>query len=221
MIPTVSIPTDRFILAVDTSGGTLSVSLLDGADVLERASSELRAGAVLHDLVGEILARRRLRFADLALLAVARGPGSFTGLRVGLAAAAGLAIASGLPAVGIETSRAAALASGRTGLVAVLLEGGPGRLYGASYDVGTRHAAIVEAPLDLSLEEGCRLARRARFAVVRGHPREEAMLLAAGCVPVEGPIAEFVGMLARDTEPCPRTLEALYLRVPALRTSSP
>lgn len=217
MILPVSHSTCRHLLAVDTSGGCLSVALLEGDDVVAEASSERRAGAALHELMREILARGGLRAPDLGRLGVARGPGSFTGLRVGLAAVAGLSLAAGIPAVGIETTRAVALASGATGRVAVVLEGGQGRLFAGLHQASSRAVATVEGPLDLSMDEACRLACSADRAILRGHPPGESRLLEAGCVAFDGPIAAAVGRLARASEPDPGTIEALYARLPAIR----
>ena len=73
------------------------------AEAMERGQAE-----TLLPMIAAVLAAARLRFSDLDLIAVTVGPGSFTGLRIGIAAARGLALASGLPCTGIGSFDAVA-----------------------------------------------------------------------------------------------------------------
>jgi tRNA threonylcarbamoyladenosine biosynthesis protein TsaB len=98
------------LLAFDTAQGALSAAVCDGGEV-RAAAFELRTrghAEELMPLLERLLAEARLGFADLDALAVTVGPGTFTGLRVGLAAARGLAIARSLPLVGVTTLEAVA-----------------------------------------------------------------------------------------------------------------
>jgi tRNA threonylcarbamoyladenosine biosynthesis protein TsaB len=86
-----------------------------------------RHGASLLEQIDEVLAAVGVSSADLAVLAVGSGPGSFTGLRVGLATAKTLAYSLGLRLVGVRSSdalRRAAIAAGATPDVAVVLRAG-------------------------------------------------------------------------------------------------
>lgn len=91
-------------LAVDTATRGMSVSVFrSGEPVVTRVCDDMRDQAKsLLPVVMEALAVAELGFADLDALAAATGPGSFTGIRVGLAAMQGIALASGLPLAGFD-----------------------------------------------------------------------------------------------------------------------
>lgn len=95
------------VLAIDTALEACSVAVLDTAhaEVRVRESLPMQRGhaEALMPLVARVLQRAQLDFADLDRIAVTTGPGSFTGLRVGIAAARGIALAAGKPAVGLST----------------------------------------------------------------------------------------------------------------------
>lgn len=93
------------LLAVDTSTRTTGLALFDGKEVLVEFTwiSQDYHTIELAPAIAEAFAKARITHADLAALAVARGPGSFTGLRIGLALAKGLALARHIPIVGIPT----------------------------------------------------------------------------------------------------------------------
>src|SRR5687767_15084591 len=100
------------VLALDTSGPRASAALFQGGEPVQVEGAEgARAGSVVHGLVDRLLAEAGLGPRGLGRLAVVRGPGSFTGLRVGLAAIRGLSAATGVRALGLETTRAIALAA--------------------------------------------------------------------------------------------------------------
>lgn len=93
------------LLAIDTATRTLSLALHDGDQVLAELSWQ---SANFHTVeltqsIANTLGHARVTPADLAAIAVAIGPGSFTGLRIGLAVAKGLSLAHKIPLVGIPT----------------------------------------------------------------------------------------------------------------------
>src|SRR5579884_2483839 len=95
------------VLAIDTALEACSAAILD-TDRTDGATSRsvpmTRGHAeALMPLIAAVMAEARMEFADLDRVAVTIGPGSFTGLRVGIAAARGIALAAGKPAVGITT----------------------------------------------------------------------------------------------------------------------
>lgn len=124
------------LLAIDTSTKTLGIALFDGA--------EIRAECVWHAQghhtrslapeIGLMLRRTGVSRSDLQALGIALGPGSFTGLRIGLAFAKGLAANGGLPMAGIPTLDilAAAQPKMKSPLFAAI-EAGRGRIAGGWY----------------------------------------------------------------------------------------
>jgi len=93
------------LLALDTSTSWASVGLYDGTAVLaeETWHAQRRHGDELFPTIERILARTRTTLANVDRIAVATGPGSFTGLRVAIAAAQGIARGSGAALVGVST----------------------------------------------------------------------------------------------------------------------
>jgi tRNA threonylcarbamoyl adenosine modification protein YeaZ len=103
------------ILAFDTATDRATTALVDDGEVLgERVT---RASALLED-VDALLRQAGAHPRDVDALALGTGPGSFTGIRIGLAAARGLALALGVPAAGVSTLDA--LAAGAPGATPVI-----------------------------------------------------------------------------------------------------
>ena len=99
------------ILAIDTAAGACSAAVWSDGAVHQRLVELSRGHAeTLLPLLLATMADAGCTFPDLDLLAVTVGPGAFTGLRVGLAAARGLALAARLPCVGVTTLAAVAAA---------------------------------------------------------------------------------------------------------------
>lgn len=98
------------ILAVDTATSWQSVAVLDGTKVLARADEDAGWAHAkrLVPTVDRVLASCGMALADLDGLAVSIGPGSFTGLRVGLATMLGFRLATGLPLAAVPTLEAMA-----------------------------------------------------------------------------------------------------------------
>ena len=124
------------ILAVETATSAVSVALLRGEVLLDEWTSEdARAPSErLLPGVDALLARARVPLGAIDAFAVSVGPGSFTGLRVGIATVKGLAFASGRPVAAVPTLAALALAGadGRAP-VAALLDARRGEVYAAVY----------------------------------------------------------------------------------------
>ena len=139
------------ILALDTTSREGSVAVArDGTVVHESAGDPaLTHGERLPDDVARALAGAGLSVSDVHLLAVAAGPGSFTGLRVGVATVQGLAFARGLQVVPVPTLEALARAACETrqaaGLTAVWMDAQRGEVFAAVYDGRGREVVAPQA----------------------------------------------------------------------------
>lgn len=124
------------LLALDTSTRSAGVAVYNGVELLSEILwvSGDRHTVDLAPAIAQALARPGLHVSDLQALAVAIGPGSFTGLRVGLALAKGLALAHRLALVGVPTLDGLALAQPvQPAPMAAVLRAGRGRLAVAWY----------------------------------------------------------------------------------------
>lgn len=140
----------RLLLSIDTAGPRCAVALsqLASGEILARADPDIGRGhaELLMGLVDEVLAAAVAGYADIGKIAVVVGPGSFTGLRVGVAAAKGLALALKLPAVGISSLEALAEPHWSTGLpVLAVTDAKRGEVYAALYGSGGRVLREPEA----------------------------------------------------------------------------
>ena len=126
------------ILAVDTCLAASSIAVLDGDTVRAARSEPMTRGHQerIAVLAREVMAQAGVKFPDLARIAVTVGPGSFTGLRVGLSFAKGLATALSIPCVGINSLEALAATSGASGFVAGVLDAKMGQVYLQVFDGG-------------------------------------------------------------------------------------
>ncbi len=98
------------ILALDTATSACSAALWRDGSVCARRLARMERGQseALMPMILDVLAEAGCGFSQLDLLAVTVGPGAFTGLRIGLAAARGMALASGVPCLGVTTLEAVA-----------------------------------------------------------------------------------------------------------------
>jgi len=119
------------ILAFDTTAAAVSVALCrDGKSVAAtRAIMDQGQAEALMPLLEEVMHTAGLRYADLDRIAVTVGPGSFTGVRVGLAAARGLGLAAGKPLIGVTSTDVLAAAAPETGPLAVTIDTKRGDFY--------------------------------------------------------------------------------------------
>lgn len=118
-------------LSVETATELRSVAVLRGESVLSLCERGLRDGggaAVLAD-IDRALAEASVRVSDVGLFAAASGPGSFTGLRAGLATVKALAATLGKPVVGVPTLHAVARAAGHARSLCALLPAGRGEVF--------------------------------------------------------------------------------------------
>jgi tRNA threonylcarbamoyladenosine biosynthesis protein TsaB len=137
------------VLAIDSSTKTLAVALKTEAGWVEAALDlELRHAERVMDLVDFCVSRAGIARSELGLVACALGPGSFTGLRIGMAASKGIAAGLGIPWTAVPTLDA--LAWGYDcfpGAVAPIIDGKKGRVYSAIYLRGERASDWLDIPL--------------------------------------------------------------------------
>ncbi len=128
-------PLKPLVLAVDSTGEYGSLALVRGSEVIEETLLHSPSGFahVLFDSARELLGRLGIEVGEIDCFASASGPGSFTGVRVGLAFAKGLAAATNKPAVGVSNLRALA-EFGSAPLRATVIDARRGQVYGAVYD---------------------------------------------------------------------------------------
>ena len=123
------------LLSIDTTGGTGNIALVSESGVIDEMMLVSPEGFahVLFPAIAQLLARQGLTLESLDGFAASSGPGSFTGVRVGLTAVKGLAEAAGRRVVAV--SHLQALASYGTGpLRAIVIDARRGEVYGAVYD---------------------------------------------------------------------------------------
>lgn len=150
------------VLAADTSLPILSVALLSGRTLVGSMALEGRGSRneKLLPAIDWLLAENGIDRRELALFAVTRGPGSFTGVRIGLATLQGLALVLGRPVCTMSTHEA--IAEGEEGRVAVVDDAGRGELYLSIFEDG-REAV---APRLTTVAERDELVAGARTIVV-------------------------------------------------------
>jgi len=121
------------ILAFDTSTEYCSAALsLDGDILKKEVLAERRHSELLLPMIQETLSEAGLGLSDLDRLAFGAGPGSFTGLRIACGVAQGLALATGLPVIGISTLEAIAQQN-RHDKIIVAMDARMGEIYHAAY----------------------------------------------------------------------------------------
>ena len=105
--------TGPILLAIDTAAPRLQLALLLADGQVDTLVEDLAKGhaEILFDRIATLLTRHSLAYADLSRVAVTTGPGSFTGLRIGLAAARGFGLALGIPVIGVPSLIGVALAA--------------------------------------------------------------------------------------------------------------
>ncbi len=200
-------PSDPLILAFDTSAAHCAAALLRGDDLLAEAQEPMAKGQAerLMPLLEQVLAAGGVGWGDLDALAVGVGPGNFTGVRIAVSAARGLALGLGCPAIGVAVFDARACGVPRP--VCVVEEARRGQVYLQGFGANPVAPALQDAdtldlPRDLPLVGSAADATRART----GQP-----VLAARYA-----LAEGIARAARTRlDDAPHTRPApLYLRGP-------
>ena len=135
------------LLAIDTAGKTAAVAVLRGEVLLYEAAANngLTHSETLLPMVDTALKACGLRCADIDLYGVTAGPGSFTGLRIGLAAVKGMALPRQTPCAGVSTLEALAWGMAGQGTVVGALDARRGQVYWAGFDLATHDRLTPDA----------------------------------------------------------------------------
>jgi tRNA threonylcarbamoyladenosine biosynthesis protein TsaB len=185
------------VLALDTTGEVGSLALVEDGRVVEEVEMESADGFahVLFGAIEALLARRGLRIEEIDLFAAGSGPGSFTGVRVGLTAVKGLAEATGRRAAAVSNLRAVA-SLGSSPVRGAWIDARRGEIYGGVYSDA----------LELVGEEAVMPFDRWRATIPA-----DAELIERGTRPLAGAIGKIAAMhpeLALD----PAEIDANYVR---------
>ena len=187
------------ILSIDTTGEFGGIAALEDGELLQEVPLHAPDGFghVLYPHLDRLLRRQGWRLGQVDCFASASGPGSFTGVRVGLAAVKGLAEATGKPVVAVSNLRALAW-FGSAPLRATLIDARRGEVYGAVYD------AALEVVCDETVS---------RFpAWLASLPGGDIEFLSAGFAPF-GPALAGTKFASAKITPAPRVLAAAVGRV--------
>ncbi|MBQ6997444.1 MAG: tRNA (adenosine(37)-N6)-threonylcarbamoyltransferase complex dimerization subunit type 1 TsaB [Oscillospiraceae bacterium] len=140
------------LLAFETSAKAASVALFDGEILLGESyqNTGLTHSQTLLVMAQELLSQCRKTPADVQAVAVANGPGSFTGVRIGVAAAKGFAWGSDIPCYGVSTLEAMALGLGAyDGIVCPVMDARRSQVYNALFDASP--AGLVRTAPDRAI----------------------------------------------------------------------
>lgn len=210
------------LLAVETATEYCSVALAAGDELLSREAPGARVhGELLVPWMRELLAEAGLDWSGLDALAVGRGPGGFTSLRLGLSVVQGIGLARQLPVHPVSTLAALAYNAFQPGnphIVLAALDARMGEIYAGLFDVTGRFPHLIGeesvlAPDALPIPEQRVLGAGSGFAA-HGRALSERLGDALdGVLPEARPDAAAVAALAPAFEPVPATrLAPVYLR---------
>lgn len=214
------------LLAFDTAVDACSAAVLDGDGVAARRWEEMPRGQSerLFPMIDEVLAEAGIGYGAVDALAVTVGPGGFTGVRIGLAAARALALALGRPVVGLTTLEVVAAAAGAAGRPClVALESKRDDLYVQAFapDLTPLVAPAAVAPGDLAGHLAASIEGRRLRLAGDAQGRAAEVLAAAGyevepLADVRMPDAAVAAILAagRVAEASETVPVPLYLRPP-------
>jgi len=198
-------------LVIDTCLGACQVAVVRAGRLLAARSELMQRGhqerlaVMTQDVVGEA----GLRFDKLERIAVTIGPGSFTGLRVGLAFAKGLALATGAPLVGMGTLQALA-ASADDGRTAGVIDARRGQVYAQAFEAGRPLDPPQVLPFDVA---AARLRELAVLAIGPGAGLFAETLGVGRTLEIAAPDLDVLARLA-EAAPAGDEVRPLYLRAP-------
>lgn len=179
---------DSLILSFDTSAAHCAAALLCGDRLLALRHEAMDKGQAerLIPLLDDVLAEAGVTWADLSALAVGTGPGNFTGVRIAVAAARGLALSVGIPAIGVTTLEARA--HGLPHPFAVVEDARRGEVYVQTFTPDAGSARVT------TLAD---LAQATTLTTFTGSASEGAVAVAGGvALPQPMPLVEAIARIA-------------------------
>jgi len=201
------------VLGLDTCLNACSVAVLDGDTVLAHASEAMARGHQerLAPMAQAVMAEAGIPFSRLERIGATVGPGSFTGLRVGVAFAKGMGSALGIPAVGVGALEA--LAAEGSGLVASVIDARREQVYFQVFEDGQALMAPDVLPLGTAAARLAELAMGRMLTLVgSGAPLLADAAPGAAVLTPAGCDTRAVARLAAAKAPTP--IRPLYLRAP-------
>ena len=144
------------LLAIDTSGPVCGVAILTEAGIAYEcaAVNKLTHSTNLMPMVEAAFAATGLTVQDMDRIAVVTGPGSFTGVRIGVSTAKGLAHGAGKPCVAVDALEAMAAGVGEfSGIICPIQDARAGQVYGAAFSAGEKRPDRLMEDTPLKVEE--------------------------------------------------------------------
>jgi tRNA threonylcarbamoyladenosine biosynthesis protein TsaB len=137
------LPSNTTILAFDTSAAHCAAAVLVNGAITATVYEPMARGQAenLMDILDHALAQAGIDLSDLDAIAVGTGPGNFTGIRISVSAARGLALSLGVPAIGVTTFEATWF--GTQGPVVATVPAPRDHVYAAQSDLGAHSATLV------------------------------------------------------------------------------
>lgn len=213
------------LLAFETATEACSVAIWRGGEVLERFEVAPRRHAELAlPWAGELLAEAGLVRAQLDAVAVGRGPGAFTGVRLGIALAQGIALALDLPMLPVSTLATLAMRAGGEGPVLAAIDARMGEVYAGAFErtgegVRALGPEAVSAPEAVALPvageawRGVGTGFAALEGALQAHLASRLAEVDAAALPRAGDVARLAAQAwERGELVAPERVEPAYLR---------
>ena len=220
-------PAEPLILAVETATLSGSIALACGDELIANVSGDpsvSHSNTLLADL-DKLLNNTTYKLADIDLFAVAAGPGSFTGLRIGIATVKALAATLARPCAAVPTLQAVALAGGASETSVALLPAGRGEVFAQLFSVSADAVTALDEPSHISPQKmidkygsletvlWCGEGAQAQRELIESSAAGKQWRIA----PRTEDLAQFVAILAlrnfrQDLLVAPDALQAIYVR---------
>ncbi len=213
------------ILALDTSALTATAAVLDGDTIVceESTTTKLTHSQTIMPMIDDLLRKASLDISDIDLFACSCGPGSFTGLRIGIGTVKGLAYGTGKKVCAVSTLEALAHNIPFSDyIIAPIMDARRGQVYNALYRWENGKLITIEEPRAISIEELCNSLNEKTVFVgdgVKAYKDKISVLLGDSALfaPPSHVLqrASCVAMAALSKEVTqPAELSAVYLRKP-------